>query len=62
MLNPYTVLKLARWREAELVREMEMQRLARRGRISRTLRRLVAAGAMHRDSEAELSRSTGGRV
>ena len=62
MLNPYTVLKLARWREVELVRDAEMLRLARAGRISRRLRRLVAAGAMHRDREAELSRSTGGRI
>jgi hypothetical protein len=55
--------ELYRQRHAELVRDAQRRRLARSGAwIARLARNLSARGAMHRDSEASVSRLSGGRV
>jgi hypothetical protein len=63
VLHPETILELVRQRQAELAREAEHRRLARSAAwMTRTFRRLVAGSAMHRDDDARISRSTGGRT
>jgi hypothetical protein len=55
--------ELYRHRHAELVRDAQRRRLARSGAwMARLLRHMAARGAMHRDSEASISRMSGGRV
>jgi hypothetical protein len=55
--------ELYQQRHAELVRDAQRRRLARSGAwLARLLRHLAARGAMHRDSEARISRLSGGRI